>query len=98
MKLLCMLLFFPLVALSQVTFKGKVVDKNTKRPIAYAGIYVLRLLYPTEGIVRLILTTIETFVLLGLLGYYFLISKDLKVRAIKKIKHILGIKYTEITP
>ena len=41
MKLLCMLLFFPLVALSQVTFKGKVVDKNTKRPIAYAGIYYI---------------------------------------------------------
>ena len=36
-----MLLFFPLVALSQVTFKGKVVDKNTKRPIAYAGIYYI---------------------------------------------------------
>ena len=66
--------------------------------IAYAGVYVLRLLYPTEGVVRLILTTIETFSLSGLLGYYFLISKELKVRAIKKIKHILGIKYTEITP
>ena len=41
MKIVCMLLLFPLVALSQVTFKGKVVDKNTKRPIAYAGIYYI---------------------------------------------------------